>query len=166
MTMQFQSTMRTIGKGRRINWWRTRNLILKIFTIWGSKWPNSNKKTISSRSKSRHCKTHNKIKELFQMYNLFPYYLALSFKISQQVKVPASCLLYSWKIEKFPILPILVNKMRAQIWTKMKMIWSRETSGSTMSSKNYTSLLTDREKLASWTLSKRRPATLLSNNLT
>jgi len=52
------------------------------------------------------------------------------------------------------MLPILLNKMAVLIRTKMKMIWSHETWGSTSWSKTCTSHPTAKGKPACSTLSR------------
>ncbi len=83
MTMRSPFMMRTIGRDRPSNWWLTRNLILKISTSWDCKWPRYNKKTIRSRSKSRHCKTHWTITEVYLMFKFGQFFLAHNNKTSQ-----------------------------------------------------------------------------------
>lgn len=83
MTMRSPFMMRIIGRDRPSNWWLTRNLILKISTSWDCKWPRYSKKTIRSRSKSRHCKTHWTIREVYLMFKFAQYFLAHNNKTSQ-----------------------------------------------------------------------------------
>ena len=81
-TMRSPYMMKTIGRDRSSNWWLTRNLILKISTSWDSKWPRYSKKTIRSKSKSRHCKTNWMIREVYLMFKFAQFFLAHNNKTS------------------------------------------------------------------------------------